>query len=156
MADSFSSPPLAGQTNTLQNAQNFFGGGLRNLLDFQKQNKLTTDELFTIGLSNYLFNPEAQLETQRKGAESAYELNLRAAKEAQKLGKESLAYTSMMNQINKLPGTIASAFGNADERQIIQNTYGNIPGIVSEAYRSFPRMQIQPVGFSAPSANYFS
>lgn len=156
MADSFSPLPLAGQTNTLQNAQNFFGGGLQDFLKFQKENKLTTDDVFNLGIANYLFNPEAQIETQRKSAEHGYELNLRAAKEAQKLGKESLAYASMMNQINKLPDTIASAFGGAGERQLIQNTYGNIPGIVSETYRSFPRMQIQPVGFSAPSANYFS
>lgn len=156
MANSFSSTPLAGQTNTLQNAQNLFGGGFQDLLKLQKENKWTTDDVFNFAITNYLLNPEAQLDTQRKAAEHGYELNLRAAKEAQKLGKESLGYASIMDQIAKFPRTVASAFGNADERQIIENTYGNIPGIVSEAYRSFPRMQIQPVGFSAPSANYFS
>lgn len=156
MANSFSSTPLAGQTNTLQNAQNLFGGGFQDLLKLQKENKWTTDDVFNFAITNYLLNPEAQLDTQRKAAEHGYELNRRAAKEAQKLGKESLAYASIMDQINKFPRTVASAFGGADERQLIQNTYGNIPGIVSETYRSFPRMQIQPVGFSAPSANYFS
>lgn len=77
------------------------------------------------------------------------------AERAQKFGKESLAITSMYNQINNLPGTIASAFGGAGERQLMSNLYGQIPGIVSETYRTFPRTQIQPVSYSVPATRYF-
>lgn len=156
MADPFVLPPLAGQTNSLQNAQNIFGGGLDRLVKFQQENKLTGEDILNLGIANVLFNPQQQEERQRRSAEDAYEIQLRAAKEAQKLGKESLAYTSMMNQINNLPGTIASAFGGAGERQLTQEMYGKIPGIVAETYRSFPRTQIQPVGYSVPGTKYFS
>jgi len=156
MADIFSLPPLAGQSDTLQKAQSFFGPGAERLLAFQKENKLTGEDVLNLGLANMLFDPQQQEERQRRSAEAAYEIQLKAAKEAQKLGKESLAYTSMMNQINNLPGTIASAFGGAGERQLMQGLYGKIPEIVSETYRTFPRMQIQPVAYATPSSNYFS
>lgn len=77
------------------------------------------------------------------------------AARAQQLGKESLAITSMYNQINNLPGTIASAFGGAGERQLMSSLYGQIPGIVSETYRTFPRTQIQPSSYSVPATRYF-
>lgn len=156
MADIFSLPPLAGQSDTLQKAQGFFGPGTERLLAFQKQNKLTGEDVLNLGLANMLFDPQQQEDRQRRAAEAAYELQLKAAKEAQKLGKESLAYTSMMNQINNLPGTIASAFGGAGERELMQNLYGKIPEVVSETYRTFPRMQIQPVAYGMPSSKYFS
>lgn len=156
MADIFSLPPLAGQSDTLQKAQGFFGPGTERLLAFQKQNKLTGEDVLNLGLANMLFDTQQQEDRQRRAAEVAYELQLKAAKEAQKLGKESLAYTSMMNQINNLPGTIASAFGGAGERELMQSIYGKIPEIVSETSRTFPRMQIQPVAYSMPSSRYFS
>jgi len=156
MADIFSLPPLAGQSDTLQKAQGFFGPGTERLLAFQKENKLTGEDVLNLGLANMLFDPQQQEDRQRRAAEAAYELQLKAAKEAQKLGKESLAYTSMMNQINNLPGTIASAFGGAGERELMQNLYGKIPEVVSETYRTFPRMQIQPVAYGMPSSKYFS
>lgn len=156
MADIFSLPPLAGQSDTLQKAQGFFGPGTERLLAFQKENKLTGEDVLNLGLANMLFDTQQQEDRQRRAAEVAYELQLKAAKEAQKLGKESLAYTSMMNQINNLPGTIASAFGGAGERELMQNLYGKIPEIVSETSRTFPRMQIQPVAYGMPSSKYFS
>jgi len=156
MADIFSLPPLAGQSDTLQKAQGFFGPGTERLLAFQKENKLTGEDVLNLGLANMLFDTQQQEDRQRRAAEAAYDIQLKAAKEAQKLGKESLAYTSMMNQINNLPGTIASAFGGAGERELMQNLYGKIPEVVSETYRTFPRMQIQPVGYNTPSSNYFN
>lgn len=154
MSTFLSPPALAGQGNTLQNAQNLFGispEAFSQLGDLKSKFNITPDDLLTMKLLDRL-NPE---ET-RIAAERGYELQLKAAKEAQKLGKESLAYTSMMNQINNLPGTIASAFGGAGERELMQNLYGKIPEVVSETYRTFPRMQIQPVAYGMPSSRYFS
>lgn len=154
MSTFLSPPALAGQGNTLQNAQNLFGISpevFSQFRDLKSNYNITPDDLLTIKLLDRL-NPE---ET-RRAAELGYELQLKAAKEAQKLGKESLAYTSMMNQINNLPGTIASAFGGAGERELMQNIYGKIPEVVSETYRTFPRMQIQPVAYGMPSSKYFS
>jgi hypothetical protein len=83
------------------------------------------------------------------------ERELRQAKERQLLGKESLGIASMYNQINKLPDKIASAFGGTDQLQLMLGTYGNIPAIVSETYRTFPQRTIQPVGNAVPNTQYF-
>jgi hypothetical protein len=80
---------------------------------------------------------------------------LRQARERQKLGKESLSIASMYNQINKLPGTIASAFGGNDQLQLMLGTYGNIPAIVSDTYRSFPQRSITPVGSQTTTTKYY-
>lgn len=160
IASGFNPPPLAGQTNTLQNAGSIFGFSpetLAQLNELQKSGinfKDLSDYALTQGALDRLkavSDPEAR----KKELKEIEEFYLRQGERAQKFGKESLAYTSLMNQINNLPGTIASAFGGAGERQLTQEMYGKIPEIVSETYRTFPRTQIQPVGFSMPSTRYF-
>ena len=83
------------------------------------------------------------------------ERQLREALRKQKLGKESLAIASMYNQINTLPDKIASAFGGTAQQQLMLGTYGNIPAIVSETYRTFPQRNIQAVAAAAPNTQYF-
>lgn len=83
------------------------------------------------------------------------ERQLRQAQERQKLGKESLAIASMYNQVNTLPDKIASAFGGTAQQQLMLGTYGNIPAIVSEAYRTFPQRNIQAVATAGPNTQYF-
>jgi hypothetical protein len=150
-----SAPQLAGQTDTLQKAASLFGGEDEDLAGYAKKLKEAgIEDPSTLLLIRDLQNRNMREIPQLLDRQS--KLRLEEARQAQKLGKESLAYTSMMNQINNLPGTIASAFGGAGERQLTQELYGKIPEVVSETYRTFPRMQIQPVGFSAPSTRYFS
>ena len=96
-------------------------------------------------------NREAQKELMKEIAE----IKLQEGIQRQKFGKESLALTSLYDQIGRLPGTIASAFGGAGERQMMSDLYGQIPQIVSETYRTFPQRQIQPVSVSMPSVRYF-
>lgn len=159
MADVFSLPQLAGQGTTLQKAQNLFGVSPETLAqfgEFKKQYNLSSDDFLTLVTAPLLSKLADPAEQERK-AQLGYDLNLKAAKEAQKLGKESLAYTSMMNQINNLPGTIASAFGGAGERELTERLYGQIPAVVAETYRTFPRMNIQSAGYvPTPSTRYFS
>jgi len=161
MADIFSLPPLAGQGDTLQKAQNLFGVSPEDLA----QLKAIKDAGVSLGdLSDFRLNQTAlgllqsslDPERKQKDLEMYGDYYRKLGQEAQKLGKESLAYTSMMNQINNLPGTIASAFGGTGERELMQNLYGKIPEVVSETYRTFPRMQIQPVAYGMPSSRYFS
>jgi hypothetical protein len=143
-------PQLAGQTGALSKAKNLFG----NLEDLKAAGvnfeNVTPLEL---ALADALAGSEERI---KRSLDEQFDRQLKAAEQAQRLGKGSVGYMSMMNQINNLPGTIASAFGGAGERQLTQELYGKIPEVVSETYRTFPRMQIQPVGFSAPSARYFS
>jgi hypothetical protein len=159
MADVFSLPQLAGQGTTLQKAQNLFGISPESLAQFgelKTKYNLSSDDLLSLGLFDRLSKSGDPAELERK-AQLGYDLQLKAAKEAQKLGKESLAYTSMMNQINNLPGTIASAFGGAGERELTERLYGQIPAVVAETYRTFPRMNIQSAGYvPTPSTRYFS
>jgi hypothetical protein len=96
-------------------------------------------------------SPEDYQKLLKMNADIQYE----NAKRAQELGKESLGIASMYNQINKLPGTIASAFGGAGERELMARLYGDIPGIVSETYRTFPRQQIQGASYGVPISRYF-
>jgi hypothetical protein len=107
----------------------------------------------TLGFIGQLREQDASRDRQARMDEEARQL--RQAKEKQLLGKESLAIASMYNQINKLPDKIASAFGGAGDLQLMLGTYGNIPAIVSETYRTFPQRTIQPVGSAAPSTQYF-
>jgi hypothetical protein len=163
--------PLAGQTDTFSRASKIFGGLTPE--DFGAYMKavpgLDPNTLFqTVVLGNLISPDGGRSEQERIAQEQREEARLnrvldaqatrqaQQARDAQKLGKESLAFTSLYNQINKLPGTIASAFGGAGERELMANLYGQIPSIVSETYRTFPRQQIQPVGYSTPAGNYFS
>ena len=100
------------------------------------------------------FRREDRYASQLERAEQE-ERQLREAKERQKLGKESLAIASMYNQINTLPDKIASAFGGTAQQQLMLGTYGNIPAIVSEAYRTFPQRNIQAVATAVPNTQYF-
>lgn len=161
MANFLSPPALAGQTNTLQNAQNLFNISPEELAEIEafKKAGITPGELSEYRLNQAaldLVRQKSDPNKQKQDLEMYGEYYKKMGEEAQRLGKESLAYTSMMNQINNLPGTIASAFGGAGERQLTQEMYGKIPGIVAETYRSFPRTQIQPVGYSVPGTRYFS
>ena len=162
---------LAGQTDILSRASKIFGGLTPEMFGsyMKAVPGLDPNTLFqTAALGGFLSSDGGKSEQERIGQEQRDEARLnrlldaqqvrqlQQAKEAQKLGKESLGITSLYNQINKLPGTIASAFGGAGERELMANLYGQIPGIVSETYRTFPRQQIQPVGYSMPAGKYFS
>jgi hypothetical protein len=107
-------------------------------------------------LTNYLTQARREdraANTLERAEEEARQL--RQAKERQALAKESLGIASMYSHVNKLPDKIASAFGGAGDLQLMLGTYGNIPAIVSETYRTFPQRTIQPVGSAAPSTQYF-
>jgi hypothetical protein len=163
--------PLAAQTDTLSRASKIFGGLTPGELGayMKAVPGLDPNTLFqTVALGSILSPDGGKTEAEIAGAQERDDERLRRnlkilgdmqlsqAKERQKLGAESLGITSLYNQINKLPGTIASAFGGAGERELMANVYGQIPSIVSETYRTFPRQQIQPVGYSTPASNYFS
>jgi phosphomevalonate kinase len=149
--------PLAGQTNVFSRAVNRFDPSrIKAFTDAGLSPDQAANILMIEGLQTPSVDPQQSLNLQKQAIDYYHEKQLQQAKEAQKLGRESLGITSLYNQINKLPGTIASAFGGAGERELMANLYGQIPGIVSETYRTFPRQQIQPVGYSMPAGRYFS
>lgn len=148
--------PLAGQQPELL-------GKIDRLFGPDRTKKYTTAELFEAariaqggseweGLAPIL---EGQREAQKELMKEMADIKLQEGIQRQKFGKESLALTSMYDQLGRLPGTIASAFGGAGERQLMSELYGQIPQIVSETYRTFPQRQIQPVSVSMPSVRYF-
>ena len=155
-----SGTPLAGQTDVLGRAANRFGISPEELRAYSGIPGMDVNTIFqTSALASLLgpnVTPEDSLRLQKEAIDYTAQKQLEQARERQKLGKESVAFASMYDQLRRLPGTIASAFGGAGERELMANLYGQIPSIVSETYRTFPRQQIQPVGYSMPSSQYFS
>lgn len=137
-----SAPNFAQRLNTLYSSPEF------------KALPENAKEISVVGALLEGFQPK--LSDKQKELELSAKYNRDQALFAQQLGKESMGIASMYNQLNKLPQTIASAFGAPDDRALMAATYGNIPSIVSETYRTFPRQQISPVGYSATSTKYFS
>jgi len=148
--------PLAGQQPELLSEIN-------RLFGPDRTKNFTTAELFDAariaqgggewkGLEPIL---EKNREAQKELIKEMAEIKLQEGIQRQEFGKESLALASLYNQIGRLPGTIASAFGGAGERQLMSDLYGQIPQIVSDTYRTFPQRQIQPVSISMSPVRYF-
>jgi hypothetical protein len=118
--------------------------------------ELSPDLQSLSALGIFVDSAKPKSEDRRKELRDAFEFNKEQALFAQQLGKESMGIASMYNQLNKLPQTIASAFGSGDDRALMAATYGNIPSIVAQTYNNFPRSQINPVSYSATSTRYFN
>lgn len=103
-------------------------------------------------------DPKQQFEMTKQTIDYIGDLQLRQAKERQKLGEESVKKGLLYSMISKLPEQIAyanSPYGGPIGAAMAYEGFSRIPAIYTETIRSVPQMNIMVPGSSYAPVNYF-